>query len=164
MNETEFWRLIELSGSKGPGTSEQAEALQEMLSRMPTEEIIGFERCFKELKANSYDWGLWGAAYIICGGCSDDGFDYFRGGLIAHGHDTYYAALRAPDSLADVPDPGVEEFEDMLAIAANAYEIKTGQDFPYEQIDHREPKTPKGKQWNENELDEMFPKLTKRYC
>ncbi|MFL6076856.1 MAG: DUF4240 domain-containing protein [Mycobacteriales bacterium] len=33
--------------------------------------------------AESYQGDLWGAAYLINGGASDDGFDYFRGWLIA---------------------------------------------------------------------------------
>ena len=34
---------------------------------------------------DSYRWDLWGAAYLANGGCSDDGFDYFRGWLIGQG-------------------------------------------------------------------------------
>ena len=37
------------------------------------------------LVARSYDWNLWGAAYLMKGGCSDDAFDYFRGWLVAQG-------------------------------------------------------------------------------
>jgi hypothetical protein len=31
------------------------------------------------------DRDQWGAAYLANGGCSDDGFDYFRGWLIGQG-------------------------------------------------------------------------------
>jgi hypothetical protein len=31
---------------------------------------------------------MWVAAYLMNGGCSDDGFDYFRGWLIAQGRTT----------------------------------------------------------------------------
>ena len=51
----------------------------------------------------AYRQELWGAAYLINGGCSDDGFVYFLGWLIAQGRDVYQAALPDPDSLVSHP-------------------------------------------------------------
>jgi len=42
---------------------------------------------------------------LINGGCSDDGFFYFRAWLISRGQKVYDAALQNPDSLAKVADP-----------------------------------------------------------
>jgi hypothetical protein len=53
----------------------------------------------------AYDWNLWGAAYLINGGCSDDGFHYFCNWLTLKGRDVFQAALTNPDTLADVVDP-----------------------------------------------------------
>ena len=36
---------------------------------------------------------LWDAAYLINGGCSDDGFDYFRGWLVDQGRETFERCL-----------------------------------------------------------------------
>src|SRR5215472_15971622 len=47
--------------------------------------------------------GSVGAAFLIAGGCSDDGFIDFRAGLIAQGRDWYHEAAASPDSLADHP-------------------------------------------------------------
>ncbi|WP_342210876.1 LysR family transcriptional regulator [Streptomyces sp. DH-12] len=46
---------------------------------------------------------LWAAAYVINGGCSDDGFDYFRGWLIAQGREVFERAVARPGALADLP-------------------------------------------------------------
>ncbi|MFC9245678.1 DUF4240 domain-containing protein [Streptomyces sp. NPDC057136] len=46
---------------------------------------------------------LWAAAYVINGGCSDDGFDYFRGWLIAQGREVFERTAADPDALAEVP-------------------------------------------------------------
>lgn len=43
------------------------------------------------------------AASLILGGCSDDGFEYFRGRLIAQGREVFERSVADPDSLADLP-------------------------------------------------------------
>jgi hypothetical protein len=50
-----------------------------------------------------YRWDAWAAAYLIGGGCSDDGFMDFRAGVIAQGRDWYQKAAGSPDSLAGHP-------------------------------------------------------------
>ena len=56
-------------------------------------DIIEFAKIFNTLYANSYQSNLWAVAYIINGGCSDDGFDYFRGWLIVLYENTPYPEL-----------------------------------------------------------------------
>ncbi len=63
------------------------------------------------------------------GGCSDDGFDYFRGWLVAQGRTVWERALADPDSLADAgvdPRDDMVECEDVLAAASRAYAAATG--------------------------------------
>jgi hypothetical protein len=101
------------------------------------EEIAGFWLELELLLSDAYRQDLWGAAYLINGGASDDGFDYFRGWLLAQGRETWEAALADPDSLADVVDEdlgeGFEGFEGegMLSVARHAYESATGSDQGY---------------------------------
>ena len=66
-------------------------------------------------------------AYLINGGCSDDGFAYFRSWLISRGRAAYAAAVRNPDSLAGLVDPDRDdyEFEDLWGIAQEVYEERT---------------------------------------
>ena len=81
-----FWRLIELSrkGSEGD-LYMQLDNLRERLMKLTEEEVRSFDRILWELMDESYRADLWGAAYVIKGGCSDDGFDYFRAWLIMQG-------------------------------------------------------------------------------
>lgn len=114
-----------------------ADSLTKALGELAPEEIAGFGVELERLLAASYRQDLWGAAYLINGGASDDGFDYFRGWLLAQGRETWEAALADPDSLADVVDEdlgeGFEGFdgEGMLSVARHAYESATGSDQGY---------------------------------
>ena len=84
MNIEEFWNLVDRTGS-GQNPEGHSEAIQRQLSERPPGEIQDFDRLMGTLEAASYTWEIWGAAYLINGGCSDDGFDYFRGWLILQG-------------------------------------------------------------------------------
>ena len=105
-----------------------------MLSAYPREEIVAAERVSQELMAGFYRTPLWGAAYVINGGCSDDGFDYFRGWLILQGREVFEHVVADPDVLADLPviraqAPGAAylECEDTLYIASRAHRAATGE-------------------------------------
>jgi predicted DNA-binding WGR domain protein len=129
-----FWRLIELS-RKGSGGDvyAQLDNLRERLRKLPEAELRSFDQVLWGLMDDSYRADLWGAAYIINGGCSDDGFDYFRGWLILQGEKTFTEALKDPDSLAArarraLDEGGEFECEDALGIAAESYQMKTGRE------------------------------------
>lgn len=84
--------------------------------------------------ANRY--GLWDAASIIKEyGCGDDGFLDFRSWLIAQGKEVYLAALKDPDSLADVEPYGDCRFERLAYVGDYAYERLTGRS-AYDDTDH----------------------------
>jgi predicted DNA-binding WGR domain protein len=127
-----FWRLIDLSrkGSEGDPYA-QLDNLRPRLMKLSEEELRSFDRVFWELMNESYRADLWGAAYLIKGGCSDDGFDYFRAWLIMQGEQAFTGALKDPDGLAPRARRGEEqgsefEFEDIMGIAAAVFEEKTG--------------------------------------
>ena len=127
-----FWRLIRLSrAGSGGDTCSQLDNLRERLVKLPEAELRAFDQVLWGLMDDSYRADLWGAAYIINGGCSDDGFDYFRGWLILQGEKTFMDALKDPDSLATrarrVFDEGGEfECEDALGLAFEIHQAKTG--------------------------------------
>jgi hypothetical protein len=102
---------------------------------------LGDRECgagFWEVMADSYRVDLWGAAYLINGGCSDDGYEYFRGWLIAQGRATFERIVADPDALADLPDIRVAaafgrddvECESALGIADDAHLVATGHHLP----------------------------------
>jgi len=133
MDKAQFWRLIEDAKAKSGGDcEEQAELLKGALVKLPPEEIIAFGGIMDELLDQAYRWDLWGAGELINGFCSDDGFFYFRGWLVAQGRTVYENALANPDSLADVvePDSDDAECEALLYVAGRAYKATMGKETP----------------------------------
>ncbi|NLE71752.1 MAG: DUF4240 domain-containing protein [Actinomycetales bacterium] len=140
MDLSELWDLIETAREEADDPDDAdsvAAALTRALSETRPETIEEFDEAIGRLVAESYRTDLWAAAYLINGGASDDGFDYFRGWLIAQGRDVYEAAVADPDSLADVPavraaiaDGEELECETMLGVAWDAYEAATGEELP----------------------------------
>lgn len=133
-----FWKLIELA-RKGTGgdSSQQVENIAERLAKLSVEEIFSFYRELSRCMAQSYRADLWGAAYIVNGGCSDDSFDYFRAWLILQGERAFRAALEDPDSIGPMvkraQNEGVEvEAEELMYVAIQAYENLTGKDDFYD--------------------------------
>ena len=119
-----------LAGERGGDPEAQAEELTDLLSDLPPDEIVAFDRLLHELLAAAYRWDLWGAAYIINGGCSDDGFEYFRAWLVAQGERTYREALADPETLVDRAEPDATNAESLLYAAGDAYRVETGRDLP----------------------------------
>jgi len=130
-----FWELISDSKRKGV---EQVEWLARELANKKTEEIIEFEIEFMKKMGQSYTSSLWGAAFVIMGGCSDDGFDYFRGWLISRGEEIFNQALANPEFLVEyLTDDNLQEdefapqFEEFLSTASNAYTFQKTGSFEY---------------------------------
>jgi uncharacterized protein DUF4240 len=175
-----FWALVE--ETRGDDCEEHASRLTARLRALPSDEIVAFQRVYDQLMDESYRWDLWGAAYLVNGGCSDDGFDYFRGWLVGQGRATWEAVLRDPDALAAHPllqDPDWEAFEDdlscedLMGAAFDAYEAVTGEDIYQAATTEAalgaagEPSSnkPAGEHWDFDDLDEMrrrYPRLWSR--
>lgn len=162
MNRDGFWKLIEANSAED--CYEHAENVQLALSKLSAEEIAAFSRQMREVEAESYTWELWGAAYLINGGCSDDGFDYFRGWLMTMGRSVFEQALKNPDSLADIEEVEEEvECEDILYVGMNAYEKVAGEELPITTFEMPEL----GESWDFDEDDEMqkrYPRLFKKFA
>jgi hypothetical protein len=126
-----FWAIVDgaragLDDTRtGDGAEEVARRVGNRLKELGRAAAVAFDLRYDMLGAQSYDWNLWGAAYLMKGGCSDDAFDYFRGWLVAQGRATWERALRDPDTLADLgidPEDDFLECEDMLSVAAAAFD------------------------------------------
>lgn len=83
-----FWRIIARAAESAHDPDTQVNALRTALRELTVEEIISFEVAFRSHLNKAYTWDLWGAAYVIHGGCSDDGFEYFRRWLVSRGRAT----------------------------------------------------------------------------
>jgi hypothetical protein len=114
--------------------------------------------------------GLWAAAYTVGGGCSDDGFLDFRRWLLSRGERVYEAALRDPDTLAEVVNAGAGDqcqYEGFQYVAREAWERVTQNrlgDFPAAEI--MQPDEPAGEPWSEDgdDLERRFPKLWRKFA
>lgn len=126
-----FWDLVDAAREQASEADEIAAALVELLVETSAEEIIGAELELNALLSESYRWDLWGAAFLVNGGASAEGFDAFRGWLLTRGRKVWEAALADPDSLADAVSehlPSFLECEDMVCVAVDAYGQVTGDD------------------------------------
>lgn len=139
MDREQFWALVEVAkAASGGDCKQQAAQLVAALRQRSVSEVLDYDHIHSWLMAQSYRLALWGAAHLINGGCSNDGFDYFRGWLLGQGHAVWQAALADPDSLASHPQVRArasqrERFdtldcEAMWGVAWEAYEALTGQE------------------------------------
>ena len=171
MPADQFWQIIERAAQSSGDPDAHVEALQLLLRELSAEEVISFEVAFRRYLNEAYTWDLWGAAYVVHGGCSDDGFEYFRRWLVSRGRDVYEAALADPDSLAQLEGPGsddVWEFEEIYYVANDVFEEKGGEGDVRE---YSEPEAgmggpgPSGDPFEESEehLARRYPNLWRRF-
>lgn len=165
MTVDQFWNLIDRVHSVSEGDMDKKCALlkQELLN-LPVAEVLSWQAHFDEAIDTAYTWPLWGVAYIMNGGCSDDSFMDFRATLISIGRETYEAAVEHPDSLAALDLEIDEEFiyEGFQYVPAEALEqLAPGQKFPRYQP---HPKTPAGEHWEEHSVNHLFPRVSEKYA
>ncbi|KAF2331905.1 DUF4240 domain-containing protein [Flavobacterium daemonense] len=165
MEEDLFWKIIQKTkNSSGGNFEEQQEELANELRKLTANELILFGNSFRNFRGQANTWELWGAIYIIHGGCSDDSFNDFREWVIAQGKDFYYTTLHNPESLAEIETHLIEEFdwEGFGYLPGIIFEELTDQKMPYP---FQENHITTGKEWNEdgNDLKHMFPKLYAKY-
>ena len=157
-----FWEIIEQAKTLAADDIEQRPAaLQQILMGQTAEQIQRFEQIYREKLLEAYRWELWGAAYVIQGGCSDDSFDYFRDFLISEGRQVFETALKSPDDLAHIELPDDVELEDFRYAIDDAYEAVTGQALPANTVTF--PAEPAGQAWTEEQLDTLYPQLCAKY-
>jgi hypothetical protein len=166
-----FWSIIEYAAKKGRGDQDaMLEALSSHLATLPPEHIAAFKQVMDELMHKAYTWELWGAAYIMNGGCSDDGFEYFRAWLLAQGRVIFDAAVRDPETLASAKlkygEEGEFEFEPLLYTPMEVYKELTGAEMPRPAASADRPSEPRGQRWEEDsdDLETRFPKLWKKFA
>jgi hypothetical protein len=164
IDEAAFWHLIEQAKAESGGAGErQVELLVSRLAERPVADMLTFRDWIWHFKDIAYTNELWVAAYIIGGGCSDDGFTDFRAGLIAQGKTIFEAALRDPETLAEVLPEGDEgRLERMNYVVSLAHEKKFDKKEPIFRGRHPMP-TLTGVQWEENTVDALYPKLAAKF-
>jgi hypothetical protein len=170
MDETEFWELVDATRDAAEGDpEEQADLLVERLIQLDPDAVLDFARHFESRYNRAYHWDLWGAAWVLLDGASDDAFDFFRCWLIGQGREVFEGAVHDPDSLADLLDDFDEEVdgdgEELGYAADEAYEQLTGVVAPDLGVPPAPPEPPGTPADFENEsaLAERYPKLWERF-
>jgi hypothetical protein len=161
MTKDEFWRIMEAARANTETGEADINALERSLEALTADEVAGFDRELQRRRVECYRWDLWAVAYIVNGGCSDDGFDYFRAWLITKGRKYFESALTDPVRAADGAGPDSCECEDLLYVSATVYKEKTGGNLPTAEVLF--PANPAGKPWEENELAQLYPALSARF-
>lgn len=172
LDEDVYWEIVQKSVDNTSSDGEQLDYLVGELTRLSPLDIIGFSFRTSRLLAESYLQQLWCAAYIMNGGCSDDGFDYFRAWLISRGKGIYRRAVVDPDSLIEIAE-GEDEYELELFLGApyTAFEKVTGSK-AYSYMDGTKFREKYGAflgiqfEWSEDDADSMkriCPRLYERF-
>ena len=100
MDEEQFWAIVQTAvDESGEDEDEYLEVAKRELSKLSLKEMVGFRLRTDKLLYDSYTSEMCCAAYLMNGGCSDDGFDYFRYWLASRGEAVFQAALAFYGSL-----------------------------------------------------------------
>ena len=125
---------------------------------------ILFDNRFRYFRGQANIWELWGAIYIIHGGCRDDSFNDFREWVIGQGKDFYFRTVNNPETLAEVDTDKIEEveWEGLGYVPATIFKEITGRGIP---SGYQEKFETTGREWSEegDDLRQMFPRLYAKY-
>ncbi|MCK1518681.1 DUF4240 domain-containing protein [Bradyrhizobium sp. 190] len=160
MDETGFWKIVQAANDTSSGDMDRkCDALRQQISSLSKADAIEFAQLFDAMMDKAYSFPLWGAAYVINGGCSDDTFGDFCSSLISRGRQAFERALTDPDALAD------EDFsESDWFYEGYQYAVTDGVEAVAGHRPQRSmPDQPAGAEWQEDDLDTLFPKLSAKF-
>jgi len=172
MTKQEFWKIINDAVVKSSNVdSIKNKQIIEQLSTYSADEIIEFEKVFRQLIIEANDFKVMAANKIIDGWVGDDPYLYFRCWLIGQGEKVFNETLKNPDYLAEVVDKNIDaSFEDLMYVSTIAFQQSTGKEeeddsFPRGvaidaglDYDFAAPPTT-GIDWTNEQLPTLYPKL-----
>ncbi len=97
MDSNEWWGLVERARDVVGDRADDRDApddplpgaLTDVLAALEPERMAAFAVTAVGVTDSAYRWPVWNAAYLIEGGCGDDGFMDFRDGLALLGRETF---------------------------------------------------------------------------
>lgn len=163
MDELKFWEIVGSAHDQSNGDMDQkCNLIRAAVSKLTKDDAKAFSVLFDSMMDRAYSWPLWGAAYVINGGCSDDTFSDFRASLISRGHSAFESALSDPESLAS------EDFdEDAWFYEGYQYAVTDGVKAAVGAVVNRDsphPSEPSGQTWNENKVYDLYPLLAEKFA
>jgi hypothetical protein len=160
MDESQFWGVVQRANdAAGNDMDQKGQVLKQEISKLSKNDALDFADLFDAMMARAHSYILWGAAYVINGGCGDDTFSDFRASLISRGRAAFEGAISDPDSLAD------EDIdEEVWFYEGYQYDVTDG----VKAVAGARPKrriaeNPSGRRWEEFELRTLYPKLAARF-
>jgi hypothetical protein len=181
MDTVFFWKIMDYAFAKARFDNKLKEqTILDQLIKLTPEQIQEFELIFQQMNLKANTWNNMAAQTIIEGGSSDDRFFYFRCWLISLGKYHFEETLKNPDHLASLDIPvnkkyGIGEviFEELIPLSDKAYSMVTGKQtedetFPRafaqkKGLFYDSGGDTKGKEWTDNELPKIAPKLFKKF-
>jgi len=161
MNIDKFWRIVQdVHKSANGDMDDKCKRMTTTIGALAADEATSFAAHFENAMQEAYSWPLWGAAYVIHGGCGDDSFSDFRASLISRGRVQFEAALANPDSLADI-----DLSEDDWVYEGFSYAVTDGVKLAGAKRDARmiPSSNPAGQEWAEDAVYSLFPRLAAKY-
>lgn len=159
-----FWQVIDRSRTPDGNENRFRRNLRKETKSWTLAQILGFKLRLEQALEESYTWGIWGVAYLINGGCSDDGFHYFRLWLIAQGREVFSAAMERPESIANVASQNQDnEFEMLGYIPAELYARRSRKPMPIVSSPISTSPEPAGRKWEEDDLPQLFPEVARLF-
>ncbi len=174
MDINEWWGLVERAREAAGDRADDRDlpddplpgALTDVLAALEPERIAAFAVTAVDVTGSAYRWPLWNAAYLIEGGCGDDGFMDFRDGLALLGRETFTRAVADPHSLAGLPvvirmsrESGWIGYESLNTPVAEAYRRHRGETASLDAAveaalrDRIRPADPAGESWDAEDAD-----------
>lgn len=162
MDEMKFWEIVQTAHDRSDGDMERkCDAIKTIIAELDKAEALAFSYLFDDMMDKAYSWPLWGAAYIINGGCGDDTFTDFRASLISRGQAVYEKVVSNPESLADESyDEEAWFYEGYQYAVGDGVEAATGFVPPRHNL---YPQSPSGEEWTEEQVYQLFPKLSEKF-
>lgn len=160
MDEDKFWQLIESAHQDSHGGMDlKCEKIKLAISHLSADEANAFYNIFNQMMNKAYSWSIWGAAYVMQGGCSDDSFTDFRASLISRGKNEFDKAVANADELSTEHfDEESWYFEGFQYAVVEGVELVLGA-VPDTMPSY--PNEPSGTPWEEDptELKQRYPNL-----
>lgn len=173
MTVDQFWKTIDEIKKKSKNNIDTlSQNVNHAMSKLSLHELTDFRYLLHHFMAHSNTWKLWGAAYTMSGGCSEEGFEYWRCWLVLQGRKAFEAASLDPESLATHRLAFVNG--DMYGFESWKYEFEPVMMAPEEKYEEKS-KTPMGaskiklsqrragKEWEERDMRERLPRLWKKF-
>ncbi|MFZ6862793.1 DUF4240 domain-containing protein [Undibacterium sp. Ji67W] len=126
MSSSEFWEVVQ----KCKRFDDPADGQENKLAKLQPQQVAAFKWHLENFVCAAYSWDMWGAAYMLRSGCSEDSFMNFLYGLVSQGKRRYEKAVHNPDSLAELWGQPDISSEDYCYVPRRVYAEMTGQEIP----------------------------------